>query len=203
MEQFLNGIYVIADNPTFLSAILFVASLVHSFLPFIPVETGSVFVGYLVSTGHGSLSVTILSTTFGMTLGHLIIYYSSLLHGESVFAQKPISRFFSRKHYEKMQIWFGKYGIWSLFLAKVIPGMAFCSVLCCGTFKLSRMKAIIGITGSNLAQFTCLILLGKLAGEHWKEAFALFNRIGYLTLTGIIVIVVLILLYIKFESLKR
>jgi len=44
MEQFLNGIYVIADNPSFLFAVLFFASLLHSFLPFIPVETGSVFV---------------------------------------------------------------------------------------------------------------------------------------------------------------
>ncbi len=203
MEQLLDGIHVIADNPVLLPAILFLASLVHSFLPFIPVETGSVFVGYLVSTGHGSLSAAILSTTFGMSLGHFTIYYSSFLHGESVFAKKPISRLFSRKHYEKMQIWFRKYGIGSLFLAKVIPGMAFCSVLCCGTFKLTRMKAIIGITGSNLAQFICLIFLGKLAGEHWKEAFALFNRIGYLTLTGMVVIVVLVLLYIKVESLKR
>jgi len=102
-----------------------------------------------------------------------------------------------------MQIWFRKYGIWSLFSAKVIPGMAFCSVLCCGTFKLSWKKAIMGIAGSNFVQFTCLIFLGKLAGEHWEEAFTQFNRIGYLTLAGLIVIVFLILIYIKFGPLKR
>ena len=41
-----------------------------------------------------------------MSLGHLVIYYSSLLHGESVFAKKPISVFFPENIMRKC-----KYGL--------------------------------------------------------------------------------------------
>jgi membrane protein DedA with SNARE-associated domain len=198
MEQLLGQIFTMADNHFLLALVVFAASLAHAFLPFVPVEAGSVCAGYMVSLGHGSVPVIIISATLGMSLGHLIIYMLSIRHGEAILAMWPFNKLFNPMQYVKMKVLFRRYGVWSLFIAKALPGMAFCSVVCSGIFKLRRHKAIISIIGSNLLQFTGLVFLGKLVGVHWKETYAMINGIS-----GFLLLILLIVAGYLFWRIKR
>jgi membrane protein DedA with SNARE-associated domain len=199
MEQLLGQIFTVADNHFLLALVVFAASLTHAFLPFVPVEASSICAGYMVSLGHGSAPVIIISAALGMSLGHLIIYMLSIRHGEAILAMRPFNKLFTPRQYVKMKVLFRRYGVWSLFIAKVVPGMAFCSVVCSGIFKLRRQKAIIGIIGSNLLQFTGLVFLGRLVGVHWKETYAMINGIS-----GALLLILLIVAgYLFWRRVKR
>ena len=191
---------MVADNPALLSAILLFAGFINSFLPIVPIEIGSIFAGYLASAGHGSMLLMIISVGAGMSLGQGGIYYLSLRYGETIIEKKPLSNIFSKKHYDRMKVWFGKYGVWSLFYAKLVPGMSLVSVLCCGSFKLGRINAIAGISGSNFAFFACLIILGKLAGDNWRAAYSVFHKVGFVALALTLAAILFIFFYNKYKT---
>ena len=74
MESIFSTILTLIDHPVLLFALMFTASIMNTFFPPIPIEIGTIFVGYLVSTGHGSLELLIIATALGMTVGNFVVY---------------------------------------------------------------------------------------------------------------------------------
>lgn len=202
-HSFLNHLYLMADNPVLLFIIMFVSGLGNMFFPPIPIEAGTVFAGYLVSIGHASIIIIITATSTGMFLGSLLLYVLAKKFSESIFSQKPFSKLITKKSYERMRLWFEKYGVWSLFAAKFVPGMNFCAVFCTGVLKLSKTKTVLGLLASNLLFFSLLTLAGKYAGENWEQVYKFFGKLGIINVLIICIAGISIYVYYKFYKKKQ
>jgi membrane protein DedA with SNARE-associated domain len=189
--QWLQQIYTIVDNPAVLFAVMFAAALGNTFFPPIPIEMGTLFAGYLASSGHGSLPVIITSTVFGMTIGSIILYALAWHYGVGLMQKHPFNLLVRGDIYEKSSRWFEKYGVWSLFLAKLVPGISICAVACSGIMRLSKGKAVLGILFSNVFAFSMLAFVGKSIESNWQQAYHWFNRIGLSAFFVICIVIVL------------
>lgn len=190
---FLHYVYAVIDN-TFLTGVaLFVAGIGNIFFPPIPVEMAAAAAGYLVSIGHGSIPVIIFAPTAGMFLGSALLYTLAKIRGPEILGSRIFSRFVNKEVFDHAVTWFGRYGIWALFIGKLVPGMNFCAVLASGILRMPTAKAYLGFALSNLAAFAALAYAGKLAGDHWKEAYEILGATGLAL--GLAVIIPVVVYY--------
>ncbi|MGA2090097.1 MAG: hypothetical protein ABSH12_01385 [Endomicrobiales bacterium] len=200
MDQFLDKLYLLADSPAALFFTLFFSAIANSFFPPVPVELGTVFAGYIASDGHGSMLIIISSTALGMSAGGIILYEIARRYGAHYFDKKFFSKLMPEYIYEKTSQLVLRFGVGSLFLAKFIPGMNFCAIVCAGIFRLSHIKTYCGIIVSNIIFFSALAYAGKLAGDNWPAVFKMFGKT-----TGIaaIIIVIVYAAVHKYRKFKR
>ncbi|MEI8217953.1 MAG: DedA family protein [Elusimicrobiota bacterium] len=200
MDQFLDKIFILADAPVALFLTLFFSSIGNTFFPPIPIELGTIFGGYIVSEGHGSLAVIIVSTVMGMSLGGIILYEIAHRYGSHYFDKKFFSKLMPESLYEKTTLLVHRYGVWSFFLSKFIPGMNFCTIVCAGLFKLPPLRTYAGIIASNAVIFALLAYMGKLAGDHWRSVFNVF---GKTTAAAAITVIVIAVAAYKYQAYRN
>lgn len=202
-HQFLSHVHLFIDQPAYLFLLLFAASVLNTYFPPVPVEGATLAAGYLASTGHGSLFIIIASTTLGMSVGGLSLFYLARAYGNTVIERPPLNKLIDRKSYEKGVVWFQKYGVWALFLGKLIPGMCFCSIVCSGILKLGRRKAIFGIFSSNLLFFGGIALTGMYAGREARHFVATIRYFGsYAYLAAAAIVLTALFFYLRKHSKK-
>lgn len=163
----LRNVYLFIDQPVNLFALLFTAAVANSFVPAVPLEAAALAAALLASKGHGSVPVIILSTSAGMTVGGLLLFFLARVYGPALLAKPPFNKLISPESYRKSSAWFAKYGVWTLFFGKLLPlpGMSFCTIVCCGALRLEIKKAAAGIFASNLIFFSAVTAVGLFAGE--------------------------------------
>lgn len=179
-------------DPWLLFSAMFVLAVANIFFPPLPLETVTLFAGYLSGTGRGSLAVIIAATSSGMFAGSMILYALARKYGKDAISKPPLKRVITRKSYEMAIRWFEKYGLAAIFLGKLIPGMNLCMVICCGVmgWPVSRVAPVFG--ASNLCCFGLLALLGRIFGRNWKRITAALYRINRATLilAGIFLLII-------------
>ena len=178
MEDFLAYVFDFADNPYALFAVLFFGALLNTFFPPVPIEIGTVFAGYLVAEGHGSLWIIISSTTLGMFTASIILYHIAKKYGVSIIKKPFFARFLNPKVLKRMEIWLEKYGALSLLATKFIPGGYFCAVVASGILSLKKPKLFSAFFFVNLAAFAVHAYIGKMAGENWRHVYRALGKTG-------------------------
>ena len=178
MDNFLDYVFNFADNPFALFAVLFFGAMFNTFFPPVPVEIGTVFAGYLVSQGHGSLWVIISSTTLGMFAGSIILYNVAKANGLAILKIPLFARVINKKILDRTERWLEKYGALSILAAKFIPGMYFCAVVASGILSLKKPKLYSAFFFINLAAFTVHAFIGKMAGENWRHVYRALGKTG-------------------------
>ena len=198
MQSLLDQIIRFSDNPLLLFIMIFALAVANLFFPPIPLETLTLMAGYLSGTGRASLWVIIGATTSGMFCGSLILYYLSRRYHNTVISGTPLRKFFTKNSYFRAVGWFKKYGLWTVFLGKLVPGMSFYTIVCCGIFKLPTPKALAAFFSSNLIFFTVLAILGRTLGHHWRRIIPWLKSSGRLSYLVVgLVIIILLYLYLK------
>lgn len=171
-HQLIRNVHLFIDQPGWLFLLLFAAALLNTFFPPVPVEAAVFAAAYLASNGHGSAPVILASSISGMFLGGAALFYLSRIYGSAIIEKPLFKKLISRRSYEKGVSWFERYGVWILFLGKLVPGMTFAAVVCCGVLKLGRRKALLGIFFSNLIYFGAIVAGGLFAGDRLRDLFS-------------------------------
>lgn len=194
----------VAANPFSLFGILYILAFVNLYFPPVPLETMVLFAGFLSGTGHGSLSVVILAATAGMSCGSFLLYDSVKCRGTAFLQRTPLRRVTDGKFYDKAAAWFQRYGIYAVFLGKLVPGMSLATVICCGVFRWPTRAAAGAIVGSNLVFFGALALAGRFLGVYWGQALPWLSKISlWVMLAGFIWLVIRIIPYLFNRNRKR
>ncbi|MFH1369015.1 MAG: DedA family protein [Elusimicrobiota bacterium] len=197
-SELIKHVHLFIDQPDYLFLLLFFASLANTFFPPVPVEAATLAAGYMASIGHGSLLVVIISTTSGMFLGGMALYHLARVYGSSFLEKPPFNRLINRQSYDKASLWFQKYGVWALFLGKLVPGMNFCALVCSGILKLETKKAVFGILASNLFFFCAIALSGMLAGDRVRQIIERMRGFwSILSVLAVILTFAAVYLYLK------
>lgn len=198
----LTQVTAIIDNPFALFSLFFVFATVNLFFPPIPLETATLFAGYLSANGYGSLIIIIAATVGGMFSGSFLLYQITKTYGMSLIERTPLQKVISQKLSQKAFRWFKKYGLYTMYLGKLVPGMSLYTVICCGVLKLETKKALLTIFMSNLLFFMALAIAGRMLGANWGHALPWITKIGLISLAvmGIFTFCAIINFFIKYRS---
>ena len=160
----------------------------------LPGEVLMSYTGFLVFQGHLNWILSILIAGIGSCIGMTISYWIGYKLGQPFF-EKYGSRFhMGPERFEKLSLWFSKYGNKLLLIAYFIPGIRHITGYFSGTTRLPfRIYAIFAYTGAFL-WVTVFITLGKVLGPQWETFHSSIKK--YLIIGGIVAAVILIVIYI-------
>ena len=180
--------------------VLFVALLLELIAFPLPGEVLMSYTGFLVFQGHLNWTLSILIAGIGSCIGMTISYWIGYKVGEPFF-EKYGSRFhMGPERFEKLSLWFSKYGNKLLLIAYFIPGIRHITGYFSGTTRLPfRMYAIFAYSGAFL-WVTVFITLGKVLGPQWDAFHSSIKK--YLIIGGIAAVIIFIVIYI-FKKYKE
>ena len=202
MFSLLDQVGRLMDNPWLLLLVMFSFAFSNLFFPPIPLETATLLAGYLSGTGRGSLVIIIIATSSGMFLASLVLYLLTRKYGLAFLSKTPLQHFITEKFFQRTTDWFQKYGLWAVFLGKLVPGMSLYSVLCCGLYKIKAQLAVPALFLSNLIFFTLLALIGKILGHQWREALPWLRKINLVSLLAVVLVCAGFIFFYKFRLKK-
>jgi membrane protein DedA with SNARE-associated domain len=176
--------------------LLFIFAAANLFFPPIPLETAALFAGCLSGNGHGSTVVIIVAAVCGMSGSSLLLYHLTKNHGLNILNKTPLLKnFMTTALYRKIICWFTKYGIYTLFLGKLVPGMSLYTVICCGLLRLETTKTLTAIFFSNLFFYTALVMTGYILGAKWGHALPWLTQIGLISMAAMVVFTIFMLIH--------
>jgi membrane protein DedA with SNARE-associated domain len=144
--------------------------------PWIPDETILVLAGIAVHRGQLQLNTTILAAFAGSLCGITLSYL--LGRTGAIYAlerYEPLHRWVGR-HLPQVEVWFQRYGKWTLFFGYFIAGVRHFTALCAGMSKLKvRTFALYAYPG-GLVWVVCFISVGYYLGAEWERLAHRFNR---------------------------
>ncbi|GAA2071363.1 DedA family protein [Williamsia deligens] len=118
--------------------------------PPIPSEVILPFAGYLSHTGALSLAGLVLWSTVGAWVGAVVLYVLGRFVGLDRTVDAAVwTRVVSRRDAERGADWFRRFGTWSVFLGRMIPGVR------------SIISLPAGAAAMNLLVFSALTLVGS------------------------------------------
>jgi membrane protein DedA with SNARE-associated domain len=152
----------------------------------VPSEIIIPFSGYLVSVGRFSLLGVVFFGTLGQFLGSVLIYVLARKHGRPWVEKYGTSLFISKNHLKKADLFFQKYGDFSVFFGRLLPVVRTFISLPAG---LTRVPFIRFCSFTLMGSFLwCLALAycGMILGDHWKKIAPYFHDFDFLLFAAFI-----------------
>ena len=183
--------------------IFLLTCLESSFIPF-PSELILIPAGALVAKGEMSFVMVFLAATMGNVVGAYINYAIALFLGRKMFNNliKKYGKvlFISEKAILKSEKYFKKHGEFSIFIARLIPGIRQLISFPAGFFRMNLLTfGIFTALGASIGSFI-LIYLGYILGEN---SDLLSSNLEAISLILLLVAGITIIAYIIFHYLRR
>jgi len=166
---------------------LFVVAAINLFFPPTPLETITLFAAYLSAEKVWTPLIIIGATAGGMFVSSLLLYRLTQTYGASLIEKPPLNKIITDELYQKALRWFEKYGLYIIYLGKLVPGMTLYTILCCGLLNRQNAKVLWPIFFSNLFFFFILVMIGRQLGVHWGKALPWVKKVGLFSLTAMII----------------
>lgn len=156
----------------------------------VPDETLIATFGGMIAQGHfhfaGALTVTFLGSMTGMmisyTLGRKV--GKPLLERYGKWIRMTPSRL------QSTEVWFKRYGSWSIILGYFVPGLRHLSSYMAGISKVPFGRYLLYAAAGALLFCTTFLLIGHAVGYHWGEIAVMMERstlrVGVLVITLIV-----------------
>jgi membrane protein DedA with SNARE-associated domain len=153
--------------------------------PWIPDETILVLSGLAIHRGQFQLIPAIVfgfaGSLCGITLSYLLGRTGAIYVLERF---KPLNRAVGT-HLPQMEIWFRRYGPWTLFFGYFIAGVRHFTALTAGITKLNYRSFALWAYPGGLVWVVFFIAIGYYLGAEWDRLARFFDR-GALTVAAIV-----------------
>jgi len=147
----------------------------------IPSEVIMPFSGFLVSRGEFNFWGIVTVGAFGNLVGSLVSYYA---------ASHVSGRIGKKWELAVAQRWFDKFGIWSIFIGRLLPIIRTFISFPAGIFKVNIWKfSLLTFLGSFIWSWL-MTYIGFLLGENWDIMGPYFRKFDFVIAGAVIVVVV-------------
>jgi membrane protein DedA with SNARE-associated domain len=156
--------------------------------PLIPDETILVLSGIAVHRGQLAIANTIAVAFAGSMCGITVSYLLGRTGVIYVLERfEPLNRWVTR-HLPRVEVWFQRYGKWTLFFGYFIAGLRHFTALTAGMSKLRwRTFAAYAYPGGFI-WVVCFVAVGYYLGEEWERLGKRLSR-GALVAAGLVAII--------------
>jgi membrane protein DedA with SNARE-associated domain len=178
---------------------------IENIFPPIPSEVILTFGGYMTSKTHLTVTGVIISSTIGSVFGAVLLYLLGNLLDSNKF-EKIINRHgrwlrLKKEDLYRANVWFNKYGMWTVFLCRFIPLIRSLISIPAGMAKMNFSMFLLFTTLGTIIWNTILIQLGASVGENWDAITGKVDNVSNI-IYGILgsVLVFIIFRYFKKHS---
>jgi membrane protein DedA with SNARE-associated domain len=164
---------------------LFLSSYVENLFPPAPGDTFTVIGAVLAGRGQLSFLPAYLSTLLGSVAGFMTCYAIGRRWGREWFHGRR-SRIFSGEHLERVERWFGRYGLWVLVFNRFLSGFRSVVSFAAGMARMDAWKVFLLALVSCAAWNGLLMRLGLWAGGHWAGIVRNYERVMLGVIAGVL-----------------
>ncbi len=152
----------------------------------IPSEAISPFAGYLVSQERMSMFGATAAGVLGNLVGSWIAYFIGLWGGRALWVR--YGRFVGvREHHLIMaEKWFDKYGEFTVFISRCLPGIRTFISFPAGTARMNFAKFTFYTFLGCVPWVFALTYLGYLLGENWDRVGSYLHYLDYAIALGVL-----------------
>jgi membrane protein DedA with SNARE-associated domain len=160
--------------------------LLESMGVLIPSEAISPFAGYLVSQERMSMFGATAAGVLGNLVGSWIAYFIGLWGGRELWVR--YGRFVGvREHHLIMaEKWFDKYGEFTVFISRCLPGIRTFISFPAGTARMNFAKFTFYTFLGCVPWVFALTYLGYLLGENWDRVGSYLHYLDYAIALGVL-----------------
>lgn len=146
---------------------------IENLFPPIPSEVILTFGGFMTTFSELSVPGVVLFATLGSTVGAIVLYLIGYVLNESR-VMRLVERWgkyvrLTTADVEKAYGWFSKYGLWTVFLCRLVPLLRSLISIPAGSARMNfPVFMILTIIGS-LIWNTILVVIGSSVGNSWES----------------------------------
>lgn len=180
---------------------------IENLFPPIPSEVILTFGGFMTTFSELSVPGVVLFATLGSTVGAIVLYLIGYVLNESR-VMRLVERWgkyvrLTTADVEKAYGWFSKYGLWTVFLCRLVPLLRSLISIPAGSARMNfPVFMILTIIGS-LIWNTILVVIGSTVGNSWEsivEYMDVYSNFVYALLALGLLAVIFYLLFRKKKS---
>ena len=153
--------------------------------PLIPDETILVLSGIAIHRGELALGTTVAVAISGSLCGITVSYLLGRTGAIYVLERfGPLNRWVG-SHMPQVDVWFQRYGKWTLFFGYFIVGVRHFTALAAGISKLKLRTFVTYAYPGGCVWVVCFVSIGYYLGEEWERLSQRFNG-GALIIAGLV-----------------
>ena len=145
----------------------------------LPSEVTLPFSGYLVWSGRFNVWGVALAGAVGCNLGSIVAYYAGAYGGREFLIRYGRYVLVSRRDLDTADRWFGSYGPWTVFFARLLPVVRTFIALPAGIARMHFGKFNLYTFLGSLPWCLALAYAGYQMGAHWEALRVYFHRFDY------------------------
>lgn len=167
----------------------------------VPDETIVVAIGGLTAEGHFVFWIALLVTFFGSMAGMMLSYTLGRWIGKPLLTRYGKWIFLTPKRLESTEVWFNRYGGWSVLFGYFVPGVRQLTSYLSGVYRLP-LKLYLMYAGIGSACWCATFLvIGYTVGHHWRNVAKYVHH--HLWITTLILLLIICVSVLVFTGLKR
>jgi len=186
-------------DTTYIYLILFFFAFIENVFPPSPSDVVVVVGASLIATTSMGFIPVLLITSFGSSLGFMLMYFVGKLFGEKIIRSGKIS-FITQEGLSNTDIWFNKWGYKLILANRFMPGTRSVISFFTGVYELEVLKTFLLSTISAFAWNLLIIYAGMFLGNNVETID--YYLATYSTI-GVIISVIVILFFVIRYFIKR
>ena len=175
--------------------ILLLIALENIFPP-IPSEVILTFGGFMTTTSNMSIIGVIIVSTIGSIVGAIVLYGIGLLLDVNRL-ERIVDKWghilrLTSKDIEKANAWFHKFGVWAVFLGRLVPLVRSLISIPAGMAHMNFWVFLLFTTLGSLIWNSILVSVGAAVGTSWSTI------VGYMDTYSNVVLLLLVVFFVLF-----
>ncbi|WP_421101828.1 DedA family protein [Sporosarcina psychrophila] len=152
---------------------VFLLIMIENVFPPIPSEVILTFGGFMTTYSDMTRMGVIIAATAGSIIGAMILYSIGLFL-DVARLEKIVDRWggvlrLTRKDIRKADVWFDKYGPWTVLLCRLVPLIRSLISIPAGMSNMNFPLFILLTTIGSLIWNTALVMIGAAVGDNWQS----------------------------------
>ncbi len=153
----------------------------------LPSEVIMPFSGYLVSVGRFKLGWVAVAGALGCNAGSIVAYYVGALGGRPLVEKYGRYVLMTRHDLELADRWFGRYGDWAVFIARLLPVVRTFIAFPAGVARMNFLRFNVYTFLGSLPWCWALAYAGLKLGERWTILREYFHRFDAVVAVAILI----------------
>jgi membrane protein DedA with SNARE-associated domain len=174
-------------------AVIFMMAIESACIP-LPSEIIMPFSGFLVSRGDFNIHLAAISGAVGNLIGSVGAYAAGAYGGRGFIERYGKYILISRHDLARADRWFGRYGDWTVLVARMLPIVRTFISLPAGVARMRFGRFVLFTFVGALPWCYLLTYIGKVLGDHWSDIRMYFHSIDYVVL-GVLIVMFIIWLW--------
>ena len=201
LEQIIS--YISTLDPALIYVVLFFFAFIENILPPSPSDFVVIFGATLIANSTLGFIPILLITSVGSAIGFIVMYLVGEFLGEKLLRSGKF-KFIKQESLDKADRFFHKYGYNIILINRFLPGTRAVVSFFSGVHKLKPTRTFIYAAVSSFVWNAILIFLGIQLGNNLElvdKYLSDYSQI-ILTITGLIIIIVLVRFWMKKKKSK-